>query len=246
MQLYLIRHGQSENNHLWASTGSSQGRHEDPELTAVGRQQAALVAEFLQRTDPAWADKTYDPQNVAGFGITHVYCSLMVRAVATGAAIAGLGSVATRSALPLVGLRSAHETGGIYQMDPETGEPVGLPGRTRSYFEAHYPTLRLPESVDENGWWNRPREEDDEIPPRAQRLLGMLLTQHGDTDDHIALVTHGGFYNYLLAALLDIPAERDCWFGLNNTAITRIDFDPDRMRLVYMNRVDFLPAVLIT
>jgi 2,3-bisphosphoglycerate-dependent phosphoglycerate mutase len=240
MQLYLIRHGQSENNHLWANTGSNEGRHEDPELTAVGRQQAALVAGFLLRGDPAWADKAFDPQNVAGFGITHVYCSLMVRAVATGAVIAGaLG-------LPVMGLRSAHETGGIYQIDPETGEPVGLPGRTRSYFELHYPTLRLPESLDENGWWNRPREEDDEILPRAQRVLGMLLTQHGNTDDHVALVTHGGFYNYLVSALLGIPAERRCWFGLNNAGITRIDFAPDRIRLVYMNRVDFLPVTLIT
>jgi len=240
MQLYLIRHGQSQNNHLWANTGSNEGRHEDPELTAVGRQQAALVAGFLLRGDPTWADKSFDPQNVAGFGITHVYCSLMVRAVATGVAIAGaLG-------LPLVGLRSAHETGGIYQIDPEIGEPVGLPGRTRRYFEKHYPSLRLPESVDESGWWNRPREEDDEIPPRAQRLLGMLLAQHGETDGHVGLVTHGGFYNYLLAALLGIPAESRCWFGLNNTGITRMDFTPDRLRLVYMNRVDFLPVALIT
>lgn len=239
MQFYFIRHGQSENNHLWANTGSNQGRHEDPELTPVGQQQAALVAEFLQRTDPA-ADKVSDPQNVAGFGITHLYCSLMVRAVATGVA------VAEALDLPLVGLRSAHETGGIYQIDPETGVPVGLPGRSRSYFGEHYPSLRLPESVDESGWWNRPREEDDEIPPRAQRLLGMLLARHGDADDHIALVTHGGFYNYLLAALLGIPAERRCWFGLNNVGITRIDFTPERLRLVYMNRVDFLPRDLIT
>ena len=240
MQLYLIRHGQSENNHLWANTGSSQGRHEDPELTLMGRQQAALVAGFLTQSDPAWADKASDPQNVAGFGITHIYCSLMMRAVATGAAIAGaLG-------MPLVGLRSAHETGGIYQTDPETGDHIGLPGKTRSYFAAHYPHLRLPESVDENGWWNRPREEDAEIPPRAQRLLELVFTEHGETDDHVVLVTHGGFYNYILAALLGVEAERGFWFGLNNVGVTRIDFTEDRLRFVYMNRVDFLPASLIT
>ena len=51
---------------------------------------------------------------------------------------------------------------------------------------------------------------------------------------------------HLLMALLDIPAGRRCWFGLNNTAITRIDFDLDRLRLVYMNRADFLPRSLIT
>ncbi len=240
MQLYLIRHGQSANNHLWERTGSNVGRHEDPELTSLGRQQAALVAGFLQQADPTFDERDRNPQNVAGFGITHVYCSLMVRAVATGAAIAGaLG-------LPLVGLRDAHETGGIYQPDPVTGVPIGLPGRTRSYFTAHYPQLRLPDSVDEHGWWNRPFEEDSECLPRAQRLTAWLLAQHGNTEDRVALVTHGGFYNYLMAALLDIPFDRRRWFVLNNVGITRIDFAPERTRIVYMNRADFLPKALIT
>ncbi|HOT93054.1 MAG TPA: histidine phosphatase family protein [Anaerolineae bacterium] len=240
MQLYFIRHGQSANNHLWERTGSNVGRHEDPELTSLGRQQAALVAGFLQQADPMFDERDRTPKNVAGFGITHVYCSLMVRAVATGAAIAGaLG-------LPLVGLRDAHETGGIYQFDPVTDVPVGLPGRPRSYFATHYPQLCLPESVDENGWWNRPFEEESEYLPRAQRLVAWLLAQHGDTEDHIVLVTHGGFYNYLIAALLDIPFDLNRWFVLNNVAITRLDCLPERTRIVYMNRTDFLPKALIT
>lgn len=240
MQLYLIRHGQSRNNHLWERTGSNSGRHEDPELTPVGQQQAALVAEFLQQADPMFDERDNNPQNVAGFGITHVYCSLMVRAVATGVTIAeALG-------LPVVGLRSAHETGGIYQAGPETGAPIGLPGRTRSYFAAHYPQLRLPESVDENGWWNRPAEDKAEFLPRAQRLTGMLLAQHGETDDRIVLVTHGGFYNYILAAIIGLPEGRHFWFSLNNVGITRIDFTDERIWVSYMNRVDFLPKALIT
>jgi broad specificity phosphatase PhoE len=32
MQLYYIRHAQSENNDLWDRTGSDQGRSEDPKL----------------------------------------------------------------------------------------------------------------------------------------------------------------------------------------------------------------------
>ncbi len=240
MQLDLIRHGQSANNHLFEYTGSSLGRSPDPELTDAGRQQAALVAGFLQHTDPTFADKARDPQNVAGFGITHVYCSLMVRAAATGTAIArALG-------LPLVGLRDAHETSGIYMKDHETGVCTGLPGKNRSYFATHYPDLILPDDVDELGWWNRPMEEDDEIPPRAQRLLALLLARHGDTEDRIALVTHGGFYSYFLAAILRQPLGQCCRFVMNNTAITRIDYAPERIRIIYMNRVDFLPKTLIT
>ncbi|HQE93039.1 MAG TPA: histidine phosphatase family protein [Anaerolineae bacterium] len=240
MQLYLIRHGQSENNQLFEYTGSSLGRSPDPELTTVGRQQAALVAGFLQHSDPTFANQAHDPQNVAGFDITHVYCSLMVRAVATGVIIAhALG-------LPLVGLRDAHETTGIYMKDPETGVLTGLPGKTREYFAAHYPDLILPDDVDNKGWWNRPVEEDVEIPPRAQRLFDLLLSRHSETEDHIALVTHGGFYSYLLAAILGQPLGPCCRFVMNNAGITRIDCAPNRIRVIYMNRVDFLPRALIT
>lgn len=240
MQLYFIRHGQSTNNLLWERTGGSEGRSEDPELTAVGRQQAALLAGFLSQGDATFADETPDVQNVAGFGITHVYSSLMVRAVATGVAVArALG-------LPLIGLRDAHETGGIYQRDAESGERIGLPGRPRSYFMENHPDLVVPQDVDERGWWNRPFEGQEERRQRAERLVAALLEHHRDTEDRVALISHGGFYNYLLAAVLSLPETHDCWFSLNNTGITRIDFAPERAWVMYMNRVDFLPRELVT
>ena len=242
MHLYYIRHGQSGNNHLWERTGSSDGRSEDPELTPVGQQQAALVADFLQQRDPAVvADKPLDLHNAAGFGITHVYCSLMVRAVATGTAIAAALE------LPLVGLRDAHETGGIYLTDPDTGAYIGQPGKTRSYFAAHYPDLVLPDDVDDRGWWNRPFEEREERQERANRLVATLLARHRDTEDRVVLVGHGGFYNHILAAIMRLPEERHFWFSLNNVGITRIDFIPEeRIFLTYMNRLDFLSRSLIT
>ena len=240
MQLYFIRHGQSTNNLLWTQTGGSDGRSEDPYLTETGRQQAALVAGFLTQGDPAFAHRQPDMQNDAGFGITHVYCSLMVRAVGTGMAIArALG-------LPLVGLKDAHETGGIYLLNPETQVREGLPGRTRSYFEARFPDLALPDSVDESGWWNRPFEEPEERRGRAERLLAMLLSKHKDTDDRVALVTHGGFYNYLLAAVMALPETYDFWFGINNTGITRVDYTQERIYITYMNRLEHLPRTLVT
>ncbi|HEY3341640.1 MAG TPA: histidine phosphatase family protein, partial [Anaerolineae bacterium] len=88
MQLYFIRHGQSANNALWNATGESGGRSYDPELTEIGCSQANLVAQFLRQGDPALTSRGTDPQNLTGFGITHLYCSLMVRAASTGHAIA--------------------------------------------------------------------------------------------------------------------------------------------------------------
>ena len=66
------------------------------------------------------------------------------------------------------------------------------------------------------------------------------------------MVSHAGFYNYLLAALLKMPDREGIWFVLNNAAIARIDFldeNPDgaeHTALVYMNRAGFLPEELIT
>ena len=240
MQLYFIRHAQSENNALWKHTGSYKGRSEDPGLTEVGRQQAEFLAQFLSQADPNITANGSDIQNVAGFGITHLYSSLMVRAVATGTIIAdALG-------LPLVAWEYLHEYGGIYLKDEQTDEPIGLPGRNRAYFEEHYPDLVLPDSLGEAGWWNRPFEEPEQRLPRAKRFLRDLMERHGHTDDRVALVSHGGFYNYLLAAILNLPGREGYWFVLNNAAISRIAFNEEETWLVYLNRVDFLPKELIT
>jgi 2,3-bisphosphoglycerate-dependent phosphoglycerate mutase len=247
MQLYFIRHGQSENNLLWTQTGSFDGRNEDPELTPVGWQQAEVLAEALAAIPrgPDYGEAlpglNYNPQNVRGFGLTHLYCSLMVRAVQTGQV------VARALDLPLVAWPDIHETGGIHFRDLETGEISGLPGHGRSFFESHYPQLVLPDSVSEAGWWNRPFEKYEERPKRAQRFLQELARRHGGSDDRAAVISHGGFYNHVMRRLLDVPEERDRrWFSMNNAAITRIDFDEETTWLHYTNRCDFLPPELIT
>jgi len=239
MQFYFIRHGQSKNNALWASSGSYDERHEDPELTEVGQRQAKFLAQHLRSADHAIETGPYDPQNIGGYGLTHIYSSLMVRAVATGTVVArALG-------LPLHAWENIHENGGIHIKD-ESGEHIGQPGRPRSYFEQHYPDLVLPDSLDEAGWWNRPFEPSEERSARARRVLQTLLERHGDTKDRVAIISHGGFYNRLLRAILALPDESNCWFVLNNTAITRIDFEEERAVFNYSNRTDFLSKALIT
>jgi 2,3-bisphosphoglycerate-dependent phosphoglycerate mutase len=240
MQLYFIRHGQSENNALWMRTGSHIGRSEDPGLTEVGRQQSEFLAQFLSQATPNVGANGSDTQNVAGFGITHLYSSLMLRAVITGTIIANALD------LPLVAWEDLHEYGGIYLKDEETDERVGLPGRNRAYFEQHFPDLVLPDSLGEAGWWNRPYEEPEQRLPRARRFLLDFMERHGHTDDRVAVVSHGGFYNYLLAALLNLPGREGHWFILNNTGISRIDFNEEEIWLSYLNRLDFLPKELIT
>jgi 2,3-bisphosphoglycerate-dependent phosphoglycerate mutase len=229
MQLLFIRHGQSANNALWDATGANAGRSEDPELTAIGRQQAALVAQFLS-------------QGGNRFGITHLYTSLMLRAVETAMAIA------QALQLPAHAWEDMHETGGIY-VDNDKGEPIGLPGRTRAQFNEHFPALVLQDGLYEAGWWNRPFESYEAAPMRARRFHDDLLAKHGGTENVVAVISHGNFYRYFLAAALQLPNPHAVWFLMHNTAISRIDFPVNRevdVYIHYQNRVDHLPAALIT
>jgi 2,3-bisphosphoglycerate-dependent phosphoglycerate mutase len=241
MQLYFIRHGQSANNLLWDQTGASKGRSVDAELTQTGRRQAELVAQFLRRPSPPVAAQTKDVYNAAGLRITHLYSSLMVRAVATGSI------VAEALDLPLVAWEDLHEVGGIYWEDEQTGARIGQPGKTRPYFEAHYPRLVLDgPGMYAAGWWNRPPEELEQASVRAQRFLRDLIERHGEKADQVVVVSHGAFYNTLLRVMLKMPDGGNCWFILNNTAISRFDFCRDRIELVYLNRLDHLPPDLVT
>ncbi len=240
MQLYFIRHAQSTNNALWAQTGGDTGRDHDPEITELGKQQARLLADELSRPLSPAVLNGFDPQNRAGYGLTHLYTSLMVRAVATGQVLAESLN------LPLRAWPDLHECGGLYLDDSTTGEPVGWPGPNRAYFEQHSPGLILPETLGDEGWWNRPFETKEERLPRAQRVVRDLLERHGGTDDRVAVISHGGFYNYVLMAVLNLPLREGFWFGLNNAAITRIDFVDGRADLMYLNRAEHLSDDLVT
>lgn len=262
MQLYFIRHGQSTNNALWDSNADEKARVEDPELTETGKKQAQYLAEYICRSNNGYTKDDSSIKNVNGFHFSHLYTSLMVRSVATGTAL----SQALH--LPLVAWPDLHEGGGIYLKDDKKGELVGLPGRNRSYFEGAYPGLVLPASLNHEGWWNRPYETRPLRRERAQRVYKELLSRHAGTDDRVAFISHGGFYNHLLATILELPdkeaipsqvsvemlndenvilnSQKEVWFSMNNTAITRIDFYPEGISLAYQNRTDHLPAELIT
>lgn len=240
MQLYFIRHGQSTNNANWDLTHDSIGRSEDPELTEAGRQQAAVLGEFLSRNGRSLAPIGRDPKNITGFHLTHLYCSLMRRAVQTGSAIA------EQTGLPLTAWVDIHEEGGIYLEDDTTGKRMGLPGSNRAFFQQYYPHLVLPDWLTDQGWWNRDFEVFEDRLPRARRFLADLLERHGSSDDRVAVVSHGGFFNLFMNILLERDPDRGYWFSMSNAAITRIDFDLEQTVLVYTNRTDFLPDELIT
>ena len=242
MQLYFIRHGQSQNN-AGAHVASYQ-ESSDPELTPIGLEQANILADYLAKNQAVAHPDRSDPQNRAGFGFTHMYTSLMSRAVCTAAPAArALG-------IPFAAWPEIHEEGGIYSREEHT-RGAGLPGKPRSYFEVGFPGLSLPSSLDETGWWNRPFEADEELQPRADQFLADLLTRHNHPADRVALFSHGGFFMRLMCAMLKLPWRQAShnlrsWFMLNNGSISRIDIHNGELIICYLNRTDHFEARLIT
>lgn len=234
MQLFFIRHAQSTNNALWLETGSSEGRSDDPDLTDLGYRQAEVLAEHLM--EPAVHTDDDEP---TGYGLTHLYCSPMVRAVDTGWA------VSKKLRLPLNIWVDLHEGGGIY-LEDEPGMRNGRSGKSREYFEENYPGIVIPEEISSKGWWNRPYEQDEERLVRARRVLDELLAKHGNSNDHVAFFSHGDFFNRFLCVLLGFPLSYPLWFSAYNAGISRFDFVDGEIRVRYLNRFDFLPYVLRT
>jgi len=246
MQLYFIRHGQSVNNAGWGSPDFRE--HPDPPLTELGIKQAQLTQDFIKQNQRITEPEGWNPHNRQGFGITHLYASLMERAAQTGSTIArGLGGI------PFAAL-DIHESGGIYSRDGNR-ETTQLPGRPRSFFASRHPEFRLPDELDENGWWNRPFETEEECQVRAERVWSDLLARHGDGHDQpeerVALISHGGFFVHLMCAILNMPWKNashglESWFLLNNCSISRIDVRDGHAVISYLNRTDHLPDGLIT
>ena len=244
MQLYIIRHGQSENNALWARTGSSNGRSPDPLLTEIGQQQAQHLAQHIANN---WGETLTeeDLHNRKGYHFTHLYTSLMQRAIVTGSAIAEQVNI------PLMAWEIIHEVGGIFERDHDTDERIGLPGPDRAFFTTHYPHLILPDTLGEVGWWERPYEPREQAMLRAKTFLDELQASH-ESSDRVAIITHGGFFVAMLRTLFGFStlnndeSKNRIWLHANNTSITRLDFDERQIDLIYLNRIDHLPTDLIT
>jgi 2,3-bisphosphoglycerate-dependent phosphoglycerate mutase len=246
MQLYFIRHGQSQNNANWRKPAYKESP--DPALTEIGHEQACYVSQFLTHRQILTDQKSWNIQNRMGFGLTHIYTSLMERAVYTAAPTARALGVS------FAAWEEIHESGGIFGRDGDM-RLQGLPGKSRAYFEQNFPELCLPDHLNGSGWWNRPFETEEECHLRAKKFLADLLARHGDRDDRpenrVAIFSHGGFFIHLMFAILDAPWRQGALgmksaFALNNCSISRIDFNQDGINIAYTNRTDHLPDHLIT
>jgi broad specificity phosphatase PhoE len=117
---------------------------------------------------------------------------------------------------------------------------------TRIEITQRFPECVLPEEIAAEGWWRHSREEWTSFIERATRVAAQLRREAA-SNERVAIVTHGGFGAYLLRALVSAPMDANIFFHHDNTGITRVRFRADgRISLRYLNRVDHLPADMVT
>ena len=243
MKLYLIRHAESTNNAIVWRTGLYKDWVPDPGLTEIGHQQAERLAQLLasQFGEPLQPP----PSKQTEFGITHLYCSLMTRAILTAMPIA------EACGLRLMALDNIFERGGIFKINQDSIR-VGLPGPTRHYFRERFPTLILPESVGDRGWYDRPFETESMFLERMKKVVPEIINRHAETKDTVALVTHGDFIDQFVNQLMGVerhPKNYESIFQINwffsNASISRISFITGSPIVVYLNRLDHLSPELM-
>lgn len=206
MKLLIIRHGESTNNLLHATTGSYLGRAADPRLTERGEQQCLALGRAMTRgRQPA-------PQVL--------YSSLMWRAVQTASFIAEALD------LPILGHLDAYECGGPYSGTPQ--QPAPHPGAAASELRSISDRLQLPAGADETGWYRGHGEDDPARAARGARVIDELRRVHGGQEVMVGLVCHEWISQHLVRAALGWPAlggVAEPWLSLNNTGTTLIDFE---------------------
>lgn len=238
MRLYFIRHGQSFNNlHEKSETVK---RVEDPPLTEVGLQQAELLGQYMtSHSDPY---PVLDPSTIewgGGFGFTQIWASPMMRALQTALPLSTATGIA-----PQV-WDDIFEVGGIW-LEHEPDVYVGYGGMTRQQMQQDFPTYVLPDSIKDNGWWNRDRESIEQCKARAgivaERLRSMIPYSENEV---IAIVAHQAFLGLLFRHMIDVFSDGFWWMHYN-TGFTRIDLTADVVLVRYMNRIDHLSNTTIT
>ena len=192
MELYLIRHGQSQNN-----ARPEKLRVEDPSLTEDGRRQADHLAEWIHH-----------------LRLTRLITSPFLRTLETTAHLCKRLDLIPEVRVDL------HELGGCVA-GPRIRALKGRPGMTRSQIEDRYPGIRVATDIDERGWWRcKPYESDSLARRRAALLLRRTRDEFGRSGERVAYVTHSDIAVMFLGQFHAGPLECPWHTSVSRIAIS--------------------------
>ena len=181
MQLFLIRHAQSQNN-----ARPEHERVEDPPITEIGHAQAEHLANVAPELE-----------------LTHLITSPFRRTLQTTEYLrreTGL-TPEVRSEL--------HELGGCMR-GPSLAEMVGAPGMNREEILAEFRDYNVSDEINGDGWWGgKPYEEYSAAQTRAKNLLERTLKEFAATDARVAYVMHADFKRIFLEQFYNV--EMGAW-----------------------------------
>lgn len=219
MQLYLIRHAESENNARPAYL-----RVEDPAITPVGRLQAESLAQWTR-----------------SLKIDVLITSPFRRSLQTSRIVGD-----ACGPLQAMVWHDVFERGGCYCGHGDTAVE-GRPGLSRTSILSELPTAIVDQSISEDGWWfGKAKETDQETLCRAGVVIDRLISTFSGSEKSVVAILHADFIRTLLVQMLQGTADATHFGPLRNTGITKVGFDGSRWRLDWLNSVSHLPVRLIT
>ena len=221
MELYLIRHAESENN-----ARPPYQRVEDPAITAVGRLQADHLARWLETLK-------------ADVMVTSPFLRTLQTAL----------PVMDATSYPLQVWHDVFERGGCFRGYDETNQSGALGMGRNEILRLLRPfssRCELDDSIEEDGWWGgRERETDHEAEQRAIRVCRRLLdlVQHHRV---VVLLIHADLKRLMLAEMFRGQVDVQQLGPMRNAGITKVNRVDENWQLDYFNSVTHLPAKLIT
>jgi 2,3-bisphosphoglycerate-dependent phosphoglycerate mutase len=222
MQLYLIRHAESENN-----ARPLHQRVEDPAITAIGRMQAEHLAQWTRT-----------------IGIGTLISSPFLRTLQTTRAMVDVRPQRVHI------WHDVYERGGCYRgFGPLARE--GGAGLGRSAIVRHVTNdpdqCVVDATINESGWWGeKSREEDHEVATRAKQVASRFVETFGASGEIVVAVIHAEFKRWLMAEFFRDFIDAYQLGPMRNTGISKVNFDGKRWQLDWFNSVTHLPSRLIT
>lgn len=221
-KLYLVRHGESANNAL-----PDPERVNDPLLTERGEQQALHLGDrFHQHSQD-------------GTTVDLLLTSAFRRTMQT------VRPMASKLQMQPEIWSDLFEVGGCYD-GHLPGQMVGQTGITRSELQSEFPEYKIPDDIDENGWYkNKPAETREQATARAEVQAKRLISEFSERDITVLCLIHADFKDMLIRQFLPNQSEYTT-DPLANTSVTLLDFSSHKPDVLLFNDTDHLSPELIS